>query len=102
MSDLKVDYDQLGDLVRHLDLGLAAMQAESDTSDQIADAAGDGTLASKIRSFGSSWEVHRLHIGQELAWLKTSIENIREQLEAVDTKLASVVTGPDQQTRANQ
>lgn len=96
MSDLKVDYDQLRDLIHHLDLGLAAMQSEPDTSDQIADAAGDGTLAGKIRSFGSSWEVHRLHIGQELAWLKTSIENIRDQLETVDTKLASVVSGADE------
>lgn len=96
MSDLKVDYDQLAQLIQHLDQGLAAMGSEGDTSSQIADAAGDGQLASKIRSFGSSWEYHRQHIQDELNWLKSSVQNIHDLLESVDKQLAGGLTGSDE------
>jgi len=93
MSDLKVDYDHLGELVQHLNVGLAAMGSEGDTSDKIADAAGDSQLAGKIRSFGSSWEFHRQHVQDTLSWLKTSVENIHDHLESVDQQLGTALKG---------
>ncbi len=98
MSDLKVDYDHLAELLRHLDAGLGAMDSEGDTSDRIADAAGDAQLAGKIRSFGSSWEFHRQNVQENFSWLKTNIEHIHDQLESVDAQLANGLTGSDSST----
>lgn len=95
MSNLKVDYEHLAELVQHLDAGLAAMGSEGDTSDQIADAAGDAQLAGKIRAFGSSWEFHRQHVQDTLSWLKTSIQNIHDALESVDQQLGTSLNSAD-------
>jgi hypothetical protein len=95
MSDLKVDYDHLAELVQYLDAGLAAMGSEGDTSDRIADAAGDGQLADKIRSFGSSWEYHRQHVQDTLTWLKNNTNQISEQFKSVDVQLAQGLSGQD-------
>lgn len=92
MSDLKVDYDHLAELIGHLDAGLAAMGSESDTSNQIADAAGDPQLADKIRSFGSSWEFHRQHVQDTLSWLKNNTTLIHDQFAALDQSLANGLT----------
>jgi len=92
MSDLKVDYDHLAELTSHLDAGLAAMGSEGDTSNQIADAAGDGQLADKIRSFGSSWEFHRQHAQDTLIWLKNNTKLIHDQFAALDKALANGLT----------
>jgi hypothetical protein len=95
MSDLRVDYDHLGELVQHLDAGLAAMGSEGDTSDQIADAAGDSQLGDKIRSFGSSWEYHRQNVQDTLTWLRKNTKLIHDQFESVDQQLAAGLTGSD-------
>lgn len=87
-SDLKVDYDALGDLQDQLTSALKVIGAEFESTQTLAATCGDGILGSKISSFGTSWNKHRFDIRDKLQWLSDSVGMIREQMAEADASLA--------------
>jgi len=91
-TQLRVDYNRLGELQQNLDLAVRVVGAELENTNSLSMAVGDGRLSSRTREFRDSWDKRRLEIVGNLEWLRDSVKNICEQLEEADATLASGLT----------
>ena len=91
MSDIKIDYERLGELKTNLDLAIDVMGRETESGIDIAFAVGDLRLAGAANEFRDSWDKHRLDIRDRLEWLRDSVANIHDQFSEVDSEFARML-----------
>jgi hypothetical protein len=94
MSDaLKIEGGELHDLVGRLTTTIGLVNSDF-LSSHVADMVGDKSLASEIKDFDTSWEVRRIHLIDELTWLKGAISTIESSFSTLESNLSSALTQP--------
>ena len=93
-DQMRVDYDQLGELQTNLDTAVRVVGNEFENMLTLAGAVGDARLALRTNQFRDSWDKRRLDIVNNLEFLRDSVKNIHEQLSGTDTQLAAGLTAP--------
>jgi hypothetical protein len=93
-SQIKVDYEMLGDLESHLSNALHVLEMDIESAVTIAAATGSVHLGAKIVQFNQDWNKHRYDIKDNLEWLRDSVKNIATQLGDADKSLATSLTAP--------
>ena len=88
MADIKIDYNDLDDLVQELNTILSAFTEDEGAAGRLGDAVGDSHLAGRVRAFASDWRKHRLDLRDDLEWLRDSVKNIQQKMAETDSTLS--------------
>ncbi|HEX3679599.1 MAG TPA: hypothetical protein VHU90_07755 [Galbitalea sp.] len=91
MDSLRIDGDELADLVQRLTKANSAMDSEAMFSSAIGSLVGDDRLDVAIVAFANAWNVRRKHLVEDLKWLSDSVGTIGQSFNAIEVELANAV-----------
>jgi hypothetical protein len=91
MDSLRIDGDELAELVQRLTQANTAMDSEAMFTSALASLVGDARLDAAIVAFANAWNVRRKHLVEDLKWLSDSVGTIAQSFNEIEVELANAV-----------
>lgn len=92
MADLKISDDVLDQLKSGLKSITDQLHQSSSFAGEVAELVGDGELAGKVRSFSSSWSVHRTKMIDGVTLIHDQTATIDDKFGEVDAQFTHALT----------
>ena len=93
MPDLELDFDALRDLVARSRTLAAHLSDARSIAEETARATGHGDLASRVREFGSAWDVNRERLRGGLQHIGDYVDAVVDTFGELDDRLTSAAEG---------
>ncbi len=92
MSDIKLDFDTLGQSRSRVDAAISTFQSAGRVGDDIAALTGESRLEGKVRDFAGNWDANRAALEEQLTFIRDSLEAVIDVMTDLDVDLADSLT----------
>ena len=95
MSNLNIDYDELGRARTDIDDVISSFSRADRVSADIASLVGHGGLASKVNEFSDSWDISREKLHKSLSFISDSLTAVIDTFTELDSAQAKSLSSTD-------